>query len=104
MATNVTSLVSIESAIPNRWVRKPAGIFVMTCVANLRCAWAPFPNPPVSSSHANFAAPVRRHSAEPLKSFRTAKIRLSRQRRSDVRRIRKCGASPQCGRESALFH
>ena len=77
MATNVTSLVLTESTIPNRRIRTHAGGFAVIIIANLRCTCSLVLNSPASSLYANLADPVRRHSAEPLKSFRPPKIRLS---------------------------
>jgi hypothetical protein len=102
VATNLTSLVLTESTIPVRRIRTHAGGFAVITIANLRCACSLVLNPPASSPYANLADPVRRHSAEPLKSFRTPKIRLT----SRVGRIcdafgsaglhRSAGGNPHC--------
>ena len=100
MATNLTSLVLTESTIPVRRIRTHAGGLAVITIANLRCACSLVLNPPASSPYANLADPVRRTS----EIIPHTQDSFNLPGRSDLRCIRKCGASPQCGWESALFH
>lgn len=104
MATNVTSLVLTESAIPNRRIRTHAGGFAISVISNPRCASSLVLNSPAPSLHTNLAVLVHHHPAELLKLFQTPKIRFSPR----VGRIRdafgNAGLHHKCGRESALFH